>query len=231
MEEPLRGLRVIVAGAGLSGLVAARALTRRGASVRILEARDRIGGRVWTYRAAPLAPFHIEMGGEFIDREHKAIRSLVRQFDLRLARVLRRGFGLAIEQRGRTRVLAKQTPLWKKLASLLEPASDAFDKADRRWESTAAATLARQSFQQILEEAHADARVHALAAALRNLMLAEPEQLSALVAVEQVLAGGNPSDRRHVSHRGWRRSIGPGPGEGCRLPNRPASHGSRRPAG
>jgi monoamine oxidase len=193
MEEPLRGLRVIVAGAGLSGLVAARALTRRGASVRILEARDRIGGRVWTYRAAPLAPFHIEMGGEFIDREHKAIRSLVRQFDLRLARVLRRGFGLAIEQRGRTRVLAKQTPLWKRLASLLEPASDAFDKADRRWESTAAATLARQSFQQILEEAHADARVHALAAALRNLMLAEPEQLSALVAVEQVLAGGNPS--------------------------------------
>jgi len=37
---------VIVIGAGLSGLVAARELETRGRSVLVLEARDRIGGRV-----------------------------------------------------------------------------------------------------------------------------------------------------------------------------------------
>jgi monoamine oxidase len=39
---------VVVIGAGVAGLAAARRLRREGASVVILEARNRIGGRVWT---------------------------------------------------------------------------------------------------------------------------------------------------------------------------------------
>lgn len=38
---------VVVIGAGFAGLTAARELTRQGATVRIVEARDRIGGRTW----------------------------------------------------------------------------------------------------------------------------------------------------------------------------------------
>ena len=37
---------VVVIGAGLSGLIAARTLKRQGKTVRVLEAKDHIGGRV-----------------------------------------------------------------------------------------------------------------------------------------------------------------------------------------
>ena len=46
----LRGVEVIVAGAGLAGLSAARELEARGAATTVIEARDRVGGRVWTMR-------------------------------------------------------------------------------------------------------------------------------------------------------------------------------------
>lgn len=39
---------VVVIGAGFAGATAARELTAKGLSVRVLEARDRVGGRVWT---------------------------------------------------------------------------------------------------------------------------------------------------------------------------------------
>src|SRR4051794_26539347 len=44
------GMEVIVIGAGVAGLAAARELRLRGHSVLVLEARDRIGGRVHTVR-------------------------------------------------------------------------------------------------------------------------------------------------------------------------------------
>jgi monoamine oxidase len=191
-DRPLEGVRVIVAGAGLSGLTAARALGRRGARVRVVEARDRVGGRVWTHRPQAFAPFHVEMGGEFIDHGHKSIRKLARELDITLVRVLRRGFGAAFESRGRVRVFAKQTKHWAALTDSLRPAAKAFAATGRSWDSTVAAAISRRSLREMLEAADAEPVVHDFATSLRGLYLADPEELSALVAVEQSLRGGDP---------------------------------------
>ncbi|TAK85848.1 MAG: FAD-dependent oxidoreductase [Betaproteobacteria bacterium] len=60
-----RAFDVLVIGAGAAGLAAAEALTRAGRSVLVLEARARIGGRVWT-RSMPGLDVPIELGAEFI---------------------------------------------------------------------------------------------------------------------------------------------------------------------
>jgi monoamine oxidase len=56
---------VIVIGAGIAGLAAAWKLGNEGCRVAVLEARDRMGGRIWTL-SIPQPGFPIELGAEFI---------------------------------------------------------------------------------------------------------------------------------------------------------------------
>ena len=63
---------VIVVGAGAAGLAAAAHLSRNGKSVCILEARDRIGGRVFTVRPRGAA-VPLELGAEFIHGESPTV--------------------------------------------------------------------------------------------------------------------------------------------------------------
>ena len=56
---------VAVVGAGVAGLAAARELRRRGLAVVVLEARDRLGGRILTLRD-PRLPLPVELGAEFV---------------------------------------------------------------------------------------------------------------------------------------------------------------------
>src|SRR5262245_19559822 len=55
---------IIVVGAGIAGLSAARTLAKAGYDVVILEARNRLGGRMWTSRAWPESP--VDLGGSWI---------------------------------------------------------------------------------------------------------------------------------------------------------------------
>lgn len=76
---------VIIVGAGAAGLAAAATLAEQGLRVALLEARDRIGGRVFTRRlpAQPgLAPVRIELGAEFVHGLPPVIWSFVKQAKL-----------------------------------------------------------------------------------------------------------------------------------------------------
>ena len=71
---------VVVIGAGAAGLAAAATLAEGGARVCILEARDRIGGRILT-RIEPDASIPLELGAEFIHGRSPVTRRWLRRFN------------------------------------------------------------------------------------------------------------------------------------------------------
>jgi monoamine oxidase len=73
-------VRVVVIGAGFAGLAAADALAAAGVEVVVLEARDRVGGRVWSRQLRNGAL--IEMGAEFVLPGNDTLRSYAKRFGL-----------------------------------------------------------------------------------------------------------------------------------------------------
>lgn len=73
---------VVIIGAGAAGLAAAQRLSSRGIDVLVLEARDRIGGRVWTLRPQSLT-VPVELGAEFLHGETRELDEIARDAGLR----------------------------------------------------------------------------------------------------------------------------------------------------
>ncbi|NJL13639.1 MAG: FAD-dependent oxidoreductase [Microscillaceae bacterium] len=79
-----RPQKVLVLGAGLAGLTAAYRLGQQGVEVSVLEARSRIGGRVFTHTIDEGSGLKVELGAEWVGESHPKIKGYCAEFGLKL---------------------------------------------------------------------------------------------------------------------------------------------------
>ncbi|MGD1948825.1 MAG: flavin monoamine oxidase family protein [Leptolyngbyaceae cyanobacterium] len=199
---------VIVVGAGLAGLVAAYELQKVGWRVTVLEARDRIGGRVMTVRSPFAANQYAEGGGEYIDgvQVHRQMHRYIREFGLSLDPVAAsssqgsyylQGERLPYSERALAaafgnRVSQDENRFWRELEELAQTITD-LDHPERSVDATNLDSV-------VLSRWMADLQLAPLARTLTTQYLRgeydDPEWLSLFFLVQQAaLYDRVPDDR------------------------------------
>lgn len=188
-------MHVLVVGAGLAGLSAARKLAAEKHQITIIDARDRPGGRVWTVRDGFDDLQHGELGGEFIDETQKEICDLAKACGLRLIRVLYSGFSHRFVGSDGRFHLSRSGP-WDLLEETLRPLVHRYQAAGRRPDAEPVRELATFSLGEWIRRRSDKPDLPAMAASLRGFFLADPDDLSVLPVVEQLASGGSPARAR-----------------------------------
>jgi len=141
------GKRVVVIGAGFSGLTAAYELSRAGYQVTVVEARGRVGGRVVSL-ANVVPGKNVEGGGELIGSNHPTWVAYGERFKLPFLDVSEEEEFEAPIVLGGTKLSADDSEaLWKELDVVNEMNADAarITDADRPWTTPGAEALDRRS--------------------------------------------------------------------------------------
>lgn len=184
---------VIVVGAGLAGLSCARALARAGRSVRVLEARARVGGRTWSERMGNAV---FDRGGQWLGPGQDRLAALVREYSIATFPTWDEGRKL-LEYRGEVLAYDGTIPKLPALALLdLHLGLRRLDALTRQVARPPLSTpdaprLDGTSVAQWMDaQLHTDAARAVVAAALRVVFGAEPEEISLLYALDYARAGG-----------------------------------------
>jgi len=171
---------VVVIGGGVAGLACAQALCEAGVQVTILEARSRVGGRVWTAHPS-LTTAPVELGAEFIHGLPREVWQIVQRAGLQ------------------THELTGHR--WRLEQARLAPASGSWEVIDaifRRIDQSAP----DQSFQEFLDRTCGDLPRHT-----RIEAAAYVESFHACIASRisaHALARWHRSDQQIQGHRGFR---------------------------
>lgn len=185
---------VVVVGAGLSGLVAARRLEEAGVDVRVLEARDRVGGRTYT---RSLDGHDFDFGAQWIGPDQHRMHALVTELGVETfeqhdaGATQLRVAGDVREFRSELRALPPLASLefeyavWKleRLCRRVPLSNPASADRSREWDATTVATWRDRQFRT-------EAASRTFDLAVRAIFTAEPDELSFLFFLFYLHAGG-----------------------------------------
>ncbi len=145
--------RVVVIGAGFSGLAAAYELSRAGYTVTVVEARNRVGGRVLSF--SDLVPGkNVEGGGELIGSNHPTWVTYAKQFKLEFLDVSEEDAEAPITIGGKRLSEEASEALWEELektSNLLNAEAAKVTDAFEPWRTPNAEALDRRTLSSWIE--------------------------------------------------------------------------------
>ena len=125
---------VLIVGAGIAGLSAAYRLQQAGMRVRIIEAQNRVGGRMFSLRDKFADGQVCELGGELIDTGHTHMQSLAAELGIPLddlstddPSLNRSTWFIGGQQRSNAEVVRAFQPIAARIRETLKPFGNAFD--------------------------------------------------------------------------------------------------------
>ena len=178
-KEPIglpREDTVLIIGAGISGLAAAKELSRYKMKVTVLEARDRIGGRIHTDRSWK-AP--IDLGASWIHGVRRnPMSQLVRKFNLKTKKT--DYDAQEIYDNGKALTKKEKKALEDKLYELLDKLSETADDMQKKKQTDVTVDFALQELlpQGTTPEQEYRRLQHMLSVEVDNEYAASPDQLS-----------------------------------------------------
>src|SRR3954471_17820682 len=177
---------VCVVGAGYAGLSAARRLVQTGKTVAVLEARDRVGGRIWTFDLPDGTP--VDRGGGWLGPKHDAIFGLAGELGVGTYKTWVKGTHLLIGEgriRRYTGLIPKISPLAVATIAWTQLRIDRMAKTlplDAPWTAKRAAEWDQQTVASWVEKTPIRTKIgrDLFEMAVRGLMTADLNDVSLL---------------------------------------------------